>query len=318
MEGTFRKCPYSGAAGTENVGPCKAATQPCSNGIWGPCQGEIIQIVETCNNVDDDCDGVVDDGNPGGGQFCPTGKPGVCGPGTATCVNGSMMCVQNVGPSAEVCDGLDNNCNGAPDELTGGSTCDSGQQGICAAGHLICHGASGLSCDADNDPGPHDFCNGLDNDCDGIIDAQECFVAGTHVAMADGSDRAIELVNVGDWVLGYDLGTETLVAAPVTKTFMHPLSAHSGPIVRVNESLRATTNHPFYANGRWIPAGDLFPGDALVMLDRIDDNRSHVSSGAVSSLVVEAERETTYNIEVAGVHDYFAEEVLVHNKPLCP
>jgi Pretoxin HINT domain len=146
---------------------------------------------------------------------------------------------------------------------------------------------------------------------------QQCFVAGTYVAMADGSARSIEQVDVGDWVLGYDLGTQRVVAAPVVMTFVHPLGAHSSPIVRINESLRATANHPFYSNGRWVAAEALSPGDSLVMLDRVDGEGLRVSSGKVSSLIVESKRETTYNIEVAGVHDYFAGGVLVHNKPQC-
>ena len=37
---------------------------------------------ETCNGVDDDCDGVIDNDDPGGGNPCLTGLPGACGLGT--------------------------------------------------------------------------------------------------------------------------------------------------------------------------------------------------------------------------------------------
>ncbi|MCX6796118.1 MAG: putative metal-binding motif-containing protein, partial [Candidatus Falkowbacteria bacterium] len=71
---------------------------------------------ETCNGLDDDCDGQVDEGNPGGGSSCNTGLQGVCATGNLTCTGGALTCIQNVQSSTEVCDGLDNNCDGQVDE----------------------------------------------------------------------------------------------------------------------------------------------------------------------------------------------------------
>ncbi len=45
-----------------------------------------------------------------------TGLLGVCAPGTIHCQGGLLRCVQNVAPSAEVCHGLDNDCNGLVDD----------------------------------------------------------------------------------------------------------------------------------------------------------------------------------------------------------
>jgi hypothetical protein len=57
-----------------------------SNFFMNPAQAEV------CNGLDDDCDGVVDDGNPGGGGYCHTGLPGLCDAGTETCMNGALSC----------------------------------------------------------------------------------------------------------------------------------------------------------------------------------------------------------------------------------
>ncbi len=54
-----REC-YSGAAGTQGKGACKAGKQRCIDGNWGPCVGEVIPKSEQCNGIDDDCDGQVD------------------------------------------------------------------------------------------------------------------------------------------------------------------------------------------------------------------------------------------------------------------
>ena len=80
---------------------------------------------ELCNGIDDDCDGAVDEGDPGGGAICVTGGVGVCQGGHIHCVSGALACVPDVSPSAEVCNGLDDNCNGAVDDGAA-TSCDDG------------------------------------------------------------------------------------------------------------------------------------------------------------------------------------------------
>lgn len=60
-----RSC-YGGPSGTVNVGRCAAVTQTClSQGVWPDlCRGDVRPgDTEVCaNNVDDDCDGMIDEG----------------------------------------------------------------------------------------------------------------------------------------------------------------------------------------------------------------------------------------------------------------
>ncbi|MBK9760552.1 MAG: putative metal-binding motif-containing protein [Flavobacteriales bacterium] len=86
-------------------------------------------MAEVCDGNDNNCSGGVDEGNPGGGTSCSTGQVGVCAAGTTQCVSGVIMCVANTSPSAEVCNGLDDDCDGIVDD---GSTCPLGQ--TCSAG----------------------------------------------------------------------------------------------------------------------------------------------------------------------------------------
>jgi hypothetical protein len=45
------------------IGACKFGSQTClMDGTWGPCTGAVSPSTEICNKVDDDCNGVVDDG----------------------------------------------------------------------------------------------------------------------------------------------------------------------------------------------------------------------------------------------------------------
>jgi len=71
---------------------------------------------ETCNGMDDDCDGVIDEGDPGGGAACTVdGQLGACADGLSECFDGALICNQTVFPEMEICDnGIDDDC----DELT--------------------------------------------------------------------------------------------------------------------------------------------------------------------------------------------------------
>lgn len=105
--------------------PCGIGFHHCTDGAWESCSAPTPKP-ETCNNFDDDCDGQVDEQADLPVEFCYTGpastvSKGVCHPGIYQCVDGIKVCINEVTPSPETCNHLDDDCNGSTDEGLGGS-----------------------------------------------------------------------------------------------------------------------------------------------------------------------------------------------------
>jgi MYXO-CTERM domain-containing protein len=152
--------------GISGVGECRPGTIACQ-GTHLACVGGQGPVDEVCNARDDDCSGVVDD-IPGN---CGIIR-GECRPGRFRCQGGQPVCQPLLGPTPEVCDGRDNDCDGTidndvtdPDLLT--PTPCGNSVGICRPGIVACSG--GKFCQGGVQPEP-ESCNGLDDNCDGMVD----------------------------------------------------------------------------------------------------------------------------------------------------
>ena len=159
--------PGGGGSCGSDVGACSFGVEHCVMGVI-TCMGGVSPQAELCNGGDDDCDTRTDEENPEGGRLCGS-STGTCSSGREECRAGALACIGAVTPVAELCDGLDNNCDTSIDEGNpgGGGTCGS-NTGACMFGALACRGGV-VTCEGGRGPGT-ESCNGIDDDCDTRVD----------------------------------------------------------------------------------------------------------------------------------------------------
>ncbi len=155
--------------------------------ISGGCLGAVGPATELCDGLDNNCDAHVDEGLK---RMCwsgPSDRDGTpqdwlvfnsplnpetpCRTGIELCSDGQWSgCLNEELPTWEVCDSVDNDCDGVVDDdpQGAGDRCGLTDKGMCTYGSLVCDGRD-LVCDGARPP-QVEQCDAVDNDCDGTVD----------------------------------------------------------------------------------------------------------------------------------------------------
>ncbi len=155
---------------------CGKGLESCVQGAWKNCTAPLPSS-EICDGKDNDCNGKTDE-NLTIYQTCGTTETGECmmGKEAQYCINGKFTNWKDctaIQPQKEICDGLDNDCNGQTDEgLTLEQVCGISSVGVCAGiQKKYCTDGTYSGWKDCTAQGPtSEVCDGLDNDCNGKTD----------------------------------------------------------------------------------------------------------------------------------------------------
>ncbi len=222
--GAVEDC-YPGNAATRTLGACRDGMRQCVDGVWTPCIGYQLPEPEVCDDeLDNNCNGTLDDGcscTEGDTRPCYSGPPattniGLCREGLQDCAVGvwSDTCDDEVTPTEESCDTVDNSCNGVVDEgcsCVDGTTqpCYSGPPGSdgvgpCHSGQQSCSDGQWAAVCAGEAIPQAESCNATDDSCNGLIDELSCLGLVYMFVNATVGDTMVK-VNTATPDPGYDL-----------------------------------------------------------------------------------------------------------------
>jgi hypothetical protein len=138
-----------------------------------------------------------------------------------------------------------------------------------------------------------------------IDDLRTCFLAGTMVRMADGSERPIEDVAVGDAVATFDEASQAFTVGTVAQLYPSTNNHHLALEFSGGRTIKVTRTHHFLTARGWVSAEELVAGDVMTASD--GELVTFIAGNRTPGLV------EVYNFNVEPTHTYLVRGLVVHN-----
>ena len=154
-----------------------------------------------------------------------------------------------------------------------------------------------------------------------------CFIGSTFISMKDGSKVAIKDIEISDEVISFN----EIVGENQSNKVKRIITKIANSLVKYTITggivIESTEDHPIYVNGLTIASNapletiskykfefvkQIEVGDAVNLINN--------TIAYIESIEVTLSNERVYTLEVDNNHNYFANDVLVHNKtfdPIC-
>ena len=198
---SYAEACYTGPVSTRNIGECSDGVRTCSSGVFGACSGQVLPVLESCSdNQDNDCDGTIDEESSIGcfnlfrdddaDGYGRTSAKCLCAGSYPYTAISSGDCndansVVNPGATEKCSTAFDDDCDGQANEQDAISCAsyffdnDNDGYGLSSLSKCLCAAAPPYKATSPNDcndvnanmnPGKAEICDGIDNDCDSAVD----------------------------------------------------------------------------------------------------------------------------------------------------
>lgn len=146
-----------------------------------------------------------------------------------------------------------------------------------------------------------------------------CLVGETLITLSSGKQIPISKIRAGMSIVGMDLNTKTNRTQRVITSIMTSAEQHG--IINISTSnghdITCTADHRIYTKRGWVKAGNISLLDEVITDEIFSKSSGLVKWSKVVNIIKHAEPRAVYDLETYPDHNFYANNILVHNCIFC-